>query len=143
MLLTNKKIFVVEDNTMNRVIFQVVLGTNGATVEFDRWGRKTLAKIAANKPDLIILDLMLPNGDSGYDIFNDIRSNLEYSSIPIVAISASEPSIAIPKTKTLGFSGFIAKPVDEEYLPQQLADILAGKKVWVSNIAFDISINEK
>lgn len=125
-----KKIFIVEDNAMNRIIFQIALGTKGAFVEFDRWGRMTLEKIADYQPDIIILDLMLPNGDSGYNIFEQIRQKEAYSAIPIVAISASEPSIAIPTTKSMGFSGFIAKPIDQDLLPKQISKILAGGQVW-------------
>lgn len=130
MNIRGKRIFIVEDNAMNRVIFQIALGTKGAFVEFDRWGRLTLEKIAEYQPDIIILDLMLPNGDSGYNIFEQIRQNEAYDTIPIVAISASEPSIAIPTTKSMGFSGFIAKPVDESLLPKQIAKILAGEQIW-------------
>lgn len=136
MLLNNTRILIVEDNAMNRAVFQIALGTNGASVIFDRWGRQAIKKIAEHKPDLIILDLMLPNGDSGYDIFNEIRSHPSYASIPIVAVSASEPSVAIPKTKAAGFSGFIAKPIDEECLPDQLAQILAGEAVWSAGTRF-------
>jgi len=136
-ILHGKHIFIVEDDAMNRAVFQIALGTNGAFVEFDRWGRNTLNKIAEQQPDIIILDLMLKHGDSGYDIFTQIRNNKKYDSIPIIAISASEPSFAIPKTKEMGFSGFIAKPVDESQLASQIAQILSGEEIWSAGSRFN------
>jgi len=137
MSLNGKKIFILEDNSMNRVVFRIALITQGANVEFDQWGRDTMEKIKNYEPDLIILDLMLPNGASGYDVFKQIRQRPEYDNVPIVAVSASEPSIALPKTKNLGFSGFIAKPIDETLFPEQMAKVLSGEHVWYAGERFD------
>jgi len=136
MLLLNKKIFILEDNSMNRIVFRISLITQGALIEFDQWGNETMKKVENYHPDLIILDLMLPNGNSGYDVFNQIREHKEYDNVPIIAISASEPSIALPKTKSMGFSGFIAKPIDETRFPQQMAKVLEGEEVWFAGERF-------
>jgi len=130
MYLAGKKIFILEDNSMNRIVFRISLITQGAFVEFDQWGRETMDKIERYHPDLIILDLMLPHGKSGYEVFEQIREHEEYNDVPIVAISASEPAFALPKTKNMGFSGFIAKPIDETLFPEQMAKILNGEEVW-------------
>ena len=116
MQLLSKKIFILEDNSMNRVVFRISLVSQGAYIEFDQWGRDTMEKIEAYEPDLIILDLMLPSGKSGYEVFKEIRQNSKFDHVPVVAISASEPAVALPKTKQMGFSGFIAKPIDEAEL---------------------------
>lgn len=128
--LREKRIFITEDNTLNRAVYMMLLKISGAIVEFDRLGRETPSKLEAFKPNLIILDLMLPNGDSGYQIFNKIRQMPDYGKVPIVAISASEPSVALPKCKELGFSGFIAKPIEEELLVDQLVRLIEGEEVW-------------
>lgn len=131
MLLKDKFIYIVEDNTQNRVVFQMSLVLTGARVEFERWGRDAVTRLEGfRRVDLIILDLMLHNGVSGYDIFDEIRGLPQYDSIPIVAVSAAEPAIALPKTKLKGFSGFISKPIDDSLFPRQIAQILAGEQVW-------------
>src|ERR1700694_3425983 len=100
MLLTNKQIFVVEDNAQNRIIFNLMLIKQGAQVHFDRWGNMSLIQLASlPRMDLIILDLMLAGGISGFDVFDKIRALPEYNAVPIVAVSATEPSIGIPQTK--------------------------------------------
>ena len=137
MILKNKFIFIVEDNIPNRVVFQMALIVSGAKVEFERWGRDAVAQLnAMPQVDLIILDLMLHNDISGYDIFTEIRGIPQYDHVPLVAVSASEPAIALPKTRKMGFAGFIAKPIDDMLFPKQLARIIAGEKVWYAGERF-------
>jgi CheY-like chemotaxis protein len=66
----------------------------------------------------------------GYDIFDEIRSRPQFDAIPIVAVSAADPTIAVPKARKKGFSGFISKPVDDELFPKQLRELIDGKPVW-------------
>ncbi len=132
-MLQNKTIFIVEDNIQNRLVFQMTLALSGARVEFERTGREVVARLKALPTvDLIILDLMLFNGRSGFDVYADIRAEQLFDHIPVIAVSAMEPGIALPKTQRLGFNGFIAKPVDDELFPRQLAQILKGESVWYS-----------
>lgn len=131
MILKDKRIFIVEDNMQNRLIFQMALIRQGASVDFERWGRDTLYHIQnTSRIDLIVLDLMLADGVSGFDIFDQIRALPKYNAVQIIAVSAMDPSIAIPKTRAQGFSGFIAKPIDNVLFPKQLASIIEGEKVW-------------
>ncbi len=129
--LKGKRFFIVEDNLMNRTVYQILLRTHGAKVEFDRWGRDTTFLMKTfDDIDLIILDLMLPTGDDGFKIFEQIREISTHNHIPIIAVSASDPSSAIPKAQKLGFSGFIAKPINDELFPDQLIRILNGENIW-------------
>jgi CheY-like chemotaxis protein len=131
LLLKNKNIFIVEDILPNRVVFQMALVVSGAKVEFERWGRDAVSGLKAmTQVDLVILDLMLHNDVSGYEIFTEIRNIPKYDHVPIVAVSAAEPAIALPKTRKMGFSGFIAKPIDDRLFPKQLARIMDGESVW-------------
>jgi len=130
-MLQGKHIFIVEDNILNRVVYQITIGTQGAYLQFDRWGREAVDRLKPGRRwDLIILDLMLTGGISGFDIFNELRLMPEYNKVPIVAISASEPAVAMPKAMDLGFSGFISKPIDEAHICKQIAQLIAGEEVW-------------
>ncbi len=131
MSLANKRIFIVEDNVHNRVVYKIALTRHGAQLDFDPWGRQTLQKMSALEHiDLIVLDLMLPSGYSGYDIYAKIRNIPEFDDVPIVAVSAADPSVAIPKTREMGFSGFITKPIDDDLFPEQIVKIINGEQVW-------------
>lgn len=129
--LDEKRIFMVEDNLENRIIIQLALVRTSAILEFDRWGRDTLRKLAWFSPvDLILLDLMLPHGESGFEIFTQIRQKPEFATVPIAAVSAADPSLAIRKCRDMGFSGFIAKPIDDELFAPQLEKLIKGEAVW-------------
>ena len=132
MLLKNRRIFIVEDNVTNRSVMQLLLEQQGAVIAFERWGNETNQRLKAFAPvDIILLDLMFPNNVTGYEIFDRIRELPEFNAVPIVAVSASDSSTAIPLTREKGFAGFISKPIKFAQFPQQIADLIAGKNVWV------------
>ena len=131
MLLSNKRIFIVEDNLSNRAIAQMLLEASGARTAIDRWGTNAVNRMREFAPiDLVILDLMFPDGISGYDIYDEIRSHSEFDQVPIIAVSAADPTTAIPLTQEKGFAGFISKPLDFNQFPQQICRIIGGEKIW-------------
>src|SRR5258705_7121109 len=108
MLLTDKHIFIVEDNVQNRVVFKMALVRHGAVVEFERWGHNSIFQLKGMpKIDLIILDLMLADGISGLTVFDEIHALPQYDLVPIIAVSAMEPAVAIPQVQRKGFAAFI------------------------------------
>jgi CheY-like chemotaxis protein len=130
-LLKDKRVFILEDNVQNRVVYQMIMINNGGLAYCERWGNQALQHLESMRHvDLIILDLMLPGGVSGFDVCDQIRALPAYATIPIVAVSAMDPAIAIPQVRAKGFNGFIAKPIDNHSFPRLLNDILEGKEVW-------------
>lgn len=133
MLLKNKRIFYVEDDVKNRAIAQMMLEREGALLSFERWGRtdEALAHLEEFLPiDLILLDLMFPRGVSGYDVYLAMQQVATLKAIPVVAVSASDPSIEIPRARQLGFAGFISKPISLHTFAKTLVAILNGESVW-------------
>jgi CheY-like chemotaxis protein len=131
MLLKDRNIFIVEDNLQNRVVFQVALTRYGALVEFDRFGKDVVHRLNyMGKIDIIILDLMLAEGVSGFDLYDEIRALPKFSVVPIISVSAMDPALAIPKMRPKGFAGFIAKPIDSYLFAKQIARIIDGEQVW-------------
>ena len=132
MLLPGKNILMFEDNLENITVQKAFLEKEGANVRLFIGG--TIEELTDSLPiDVIVMDLMLPGGMSGFDFFELIKKNSKLSSIPVVAVSAMDASLAVSKSKSLGFAGFIAKPVDVEQFPEQIASIIAGKSVWDAN----------
>lgn len=129
MFLLKKRIFIIEDNIVNRAIAQLLLEQQGAKTAIDRWGIDTVTRLHNFMPvDIILMDLMFPNGITGYDIFDQIRSYPEFDHIPIVAVSASDPAEAIQRTKAHGFDGFISKPLSPTSFARQIADMITQKQ---------------
>lgn len=129
--LKGKRIFLIEDDAGNKAVIQTLLEQHGAQVGFERWGTDVMRRLREFAPvDIILLDLMFPRGVTGYDVFDKIRAEPEFHDIPIVAVSASEPAVAIPKTRAWGFTGFISKPIDYDDFPAQILAILKQESVW-------------
>jgi CheY-like chemotaxis protein len=131
MQLQGKRIFVVEDNIGNLTIVKTLLESHGAVVATHRTGQEVLPHLRNFVPvDLIILDLVLPSGVTGYDIFSAIRNQPEFNDVPIVATSFLDRSKVIPEVKRRGFSGYIAKPIRFQDFANQIVEILAGNAIW-------------
>jgi len=130
-LLSNKRIFIVEDNMANRAIETVILERQGAVVSMDRYGTETLERMIRFAPvHLVVMDLMLQEGVSGFDVAAQIRQHPDFKDVPIVAVSAADPAEVMAKVRAKGFKGFISKPVDYDRFPRQLARVLGGGTVW-------------
>lgn len=130
-LLKNKHIFIVEDEAFNRLIYRFILPGHGAKVDFESNGHHVVSRLLQmGTVDLVILDLMLSMGTSGFTIAEAIRNSSSLTHIPIVAVSATDPGDGVLRAQATGLNGFIAKPVDDELFPKQLNQILQGRTVW-------------
>ena len=137
MLLSNKHIFIVEDNAANAGIMLTALQIQGATTYFDRWGTHTTMRLLQlPQIDLILMDLMLANGLSGYDVFDQIKQAPALSGIPIVIVSASDANVEMSKAREKGFAGYISKPIDFITFPKSIASILNGVAVWADDFMY-------
>jgi CheY-like chemotaxis protein len=129
--LKGKHIFIIEDNNYNLSVAMTILEKAGAEIQFDRWGVDTLPRLRKFAPvDIILLDLMFPKGVTGYDIYDQIRLDPAFDSVPVVAVSAADPNDAVPKLRQKGFAGFIRKPINFMQFPHQLITVLEGETVW-------------
>jgi CheY-like chemotaxis protein len=129
--LKNRRIFLVEDDVSNLAIALALLQKAGATVGFSHWGGSTMSKLLLMAPlDIILLDLNLEHGVSGYDVFDNIRQEPQFADVPVIAVSAMDPSIAMPEVRKRGFSGFISKPIEFTLFAEQIATVIEGNEVW-------------
>lgn len=130
-LLNNKHIFIIEDNASNLAIMKTMLERERATVHFARWAEGTLRKLLAlPKLDMILLDLMFPDNVTGFDIFTDIRQHEALKTVPIAAVSATDPSTVLKRLQNEGFAGFIGKPIHIDQFAIQIQHLIAGEKIW-------------
>lgn len=131
--LRGKRIAIVEDNITNMAVFFTALRRYGAEVIQENWNTDAVNVLTKYLPiDLILMDIMLRNGISGYDIFDQLQEIPEFQGIPVIAISSLDPATEIPKLQEKGFAGFISKPISIRHFPDQLAACLDGEKVWVT-----------
>ena len=138
--LSDKRIFMVEDDPSNAAIIQMLLEQDRAKVFRGRWGGdETIRLLEKHHPiDIILLDLMLPNGVTGFDVYQRIRQLPNMVDVPIIAVSASDPSGVLPKVRDTGFNGFIAKPVDFSHFTSQIIAVVEGTDRWHLNRNMDL-----
>lgn len=131
MVLNKKRIFIIEDDAYNLGIITSLLTSQGAVVDFDGWGIQTIDRIRKFMPiDLILLDLMLPQNISGYDIFDKIRARDELKDVPVIIVSASDPDVEMRKARKKGCAGFIRKPLRFNTFARQIVSVLNGEEIW-------------
>jgi two-component system cell cycle response regulator DivK len=104
-----KKILVVEDDTDNRRIVTKVLTVEGYEVVEATDGIEALAQARAVRPDLILMDLALPNLD-GWEATRRLKSDPATQAIPVVALTAIAMSGDEEQARAAGCDDYIAKP---------------------------------
>lgn len=112
----NKKILLVEDNTINQKVFVGILGKSNMQISIAKHGKEALKMLLEDSSyDIIFMDINMPVMD-GYTASIKIRENTSYNNIPIIALSALTSSDEIAKMFTSGMNGYMAKPLQKEKL---------------------------
>ncbi|MGB3206324.1 MAG: response regulator [Crinalium sp.] len=106
---------VVEDTQTERQIFTSCLERAGLNVLTANSTEEALEKISASKPDLIVLDVVLP-GRSGFELCRELKADPETSKIPVVMCSTKNSDMDKFWGMKQGADAYIAKPVDQEEL---------------------------
>lgn len=105
-----KRILVVEDNDLNRKLFCDVLKSQGYAVEPCADGLEALDKARAFVPNLIIMDIQMPNV-SGLDLIEAAKADAMLRSIPVLAVTAYAGKGDEERIRDAGAEGYLAKPV--------------------------------
>jgi twitching motility two-component system response regulator PilG len=115
--LTDKVILVVDDSPTVCKIVQVTLTKMGYRVVIAEDGLEALAKIEEEKPDLILLDIMMPHMD-GYQVCSLIKRKPHYKHIPVVMLSGKDGFFDKVRGRLAGSTGYITKP----FQPNELTE---------------------
>ena len=108
-------VLAVDDIPLNLLLVQKMLSRFNFTLRTAANGQLALDAVAAQKPDLILLDLMMP-GIDGFEVIRRLRDNPETSDIQIVILSALNSNEDIVKGFNVGANDFIMKPIIMEKL---------------------------
>ena len=118
-----KEILIVDDEPSIVVPIQFLMEQQGYSVLVAENGEDALDVIYKYKPDLILLDIMLPRID-GYEVFEIVRLNPEYRTTKIIFLTAKGREVEIAKGLALGADAYITKPFSNTELIAKVKELL-------------------
>jgi len=119
-------VLIVDDEIHNRKLLEALLQPEGYRTESVASGEEALASIARRAPDLILLDIMMPDMD-GYQVARILKANPATSNIPIVMVTAHSDRSARLAGLESGAEDFLTKPVDRAELWLRVRNLLRLK----------------
>ena len=120
------KILVVDDTPANVKLLVDVLTAKGFDVTAAVSGEEALDKVAQERPDLILLDIMMP-GLSGYEVCKRLRANPETTLLPVVLCTSLDPNQERIKGIEAGADDFVTKPINRPELLARVKSLLRIK----------------
>lgn len=119
-----KRILVIDNDELIQEAVQTILQmTTEWQVLTESSGSEGLMKVESEKPDVILLDLIMPDMD-GISTFQAIQANSAIQMIPVILLTGKAESSELSYYQTLGLKGAIAKPFEMFNLATQIAQIL-------------------
>ena len=121
-------VLIVEDNERNMRLMRLLLRPLGYTLLEATDGREALATLEQQTPDIILVDIQLPDVD-GLEITRRLRQNPRFTKTPIVALTA----YAMPGDREMflraGCTGYVAKPIDTRAFPEIITSYLGTEHI--------------
>jgi len=131
-MITNNKILIIEDDKDIRDLISFNLSKNGYKTILSRDGEKGIEKAKNEKPDLVLLDLMLP-GIHGLDVCKILKTDSSLNKLSIIMLTALGQEEDIIKGLEAGADDYITKPFSFKILFARIKSVLRRKKTKESS----------
>jgi DNA-binding response OmpR family regulator len=118
-----KKILIADDEPSIVTAVEFLLRREGYEVEIARDGSEALERIEASRPDLVVLDVMMPQ-KSGYEVCMRIRERADWRHIKIIMLSAKGRDAEVSKGLSMGADIYVTKPFSTRELMDKIKDLL-------------------
>ncbi len=124
-----KKILVIDDKIDNFDIIEALLGNDHYEIYYASSGLKAFALLENMNPDIILLDVMMPEMD-GLEVCYRLKNNIQYQHIPIIMVTALNSKEDLARCLEKGADDFIAKPIDGIELRARVRSLLRMKEQY-------------
>jgi len=124
------RVLIIDDDPDITEAMSVVLTNKGYTVDSAADGSEGKEKLAANRPDLIILDVMMRTSQEGFELSRELKQNEAYKDIPILMLTAVKDKTGLDFKGTAGdeswlpVEAFLDKPVKPDVLLEKVASLI-------------------
>ena len=118
----NLRILVAEDNQINQLVIEAILGSLGITPVIVNNGQEAVDRVQQEEFDVILMDCQMPILD-GYSATEQIRKIPQFKTLPIFALTADVTEESKKKAQEVGFNGHLSKPILVEHLLKELEKI--------------------
>ena len=113
-----KKILIIEDEEIMYSLLERKLSQEGYTVKVAKDGEEGLEEIRKEKPDLVLLDIIMPK-KGGFEVMEDIQKDKNLKDVPVIVISNSGQPVELDKAKELGAKDWLIKT---EFDPEEVIE---------------------
>ncbi len=124
--MSNEKILLVDDEDANLQLLSMWLTPLGYAVEFASNGEEAVQKCLETRPDLVILDIMMPVMD-GFEACRRIKANVDVANTPVIMVTALNDRDSKLRGLEAGANEFLAKPIDRSELTIRVKNLLTIK----------------
>ena len=118
-----KKILVVDDKREVVELVTATLEEEGYQIICVFDGREALEKIGKEKPDLVLLDIIMPKMD-GFEVLSELKKDSRTKEIPIIVLTAKGQKLDKDKGRRLGAEDYIIKPFSPSHLLRKIEEVL-------------------
>jgi class 3 adenylate cyclase len=138
------RLFVVDDNELNRDMLSRRLGSRGYVVELAEDGERALARLEEQTFDLVLLDVMMP-GLSGIDVLRRVRERWPESDLPVIMVTARDTTEDVVEALQLGANDYVTKPLDFPVVLARVETqlILKRQKEEIRRLAEDLELHNR
>jgi two-component system OmpR family response regulator len=126
-----KRVLLIEDEPNIIEAIRFILSRDGWIVETHADGASAVAAVGKKRPDIIILDVMLP-GKSGFDILRDLRADPDHAALPILMLTARGQKKDRDMAQAAGVSAFMTKPFSNSEMLETVNGLMS--KAYPSNL---------
>lgn len=119
------KILIVDDEPNIVISLEFLLKREGYTVVIARDGQEAIEAIERERPDLVLLDVMMPK-KSGFEVCQDVRTNDALQATKILMLTAKGRDTDVAKGLALGADAYMTKPFSTRDLVQKVASMLGS-----------------
>ena len=125
------KILVVDDDIVFQKLMQTVLSNYGYIVKSVYNGEEALNEVNIFLPDIILLDIIMPNGMDGHEVCKQFKKNNQMKNIPIILVSASSEEVDKVKGFSIGAVDYIHKPFPRQEILARIGMHLKNSESYI------------